>query len=87
MIIFTGGVGENSYYTRAEVVKGLEFLGLDFDFEQNIGVHGEEKILTRSGSKVKVLVVPTNEELIIAHDTMGILDNMRSQGSYTIIDY
>ena len=87
MVIFTGGIGENSDYTRAEVVKDLEFLGLEFDFDKNHGVRGEEKILTKESSRVKVLVVPTNEEQIIAEDTMNILESMRIQGGYKIIDY
>lgn len=86
MLIFTGGIGENSDYTRSEVIRGLEFLGIDFDYEKNNGVHGQEMILTREHSRVKVLVVPTNEELIIAQDTMDILENMRTQGSFKI-DY
>ncbi len=86
MLIFTGGIGENSDYTRSEVIKGLEFLGIDFDYEKNNGVHGQEMVLTREHSRVKVLVVPTNEELIIAQDTMDILENMRTQGSFKI-DY
>jgi len=87
MVIFTGGIGENSDYTRAEVIKGLEFIGIDFDFEKNEGARGEEKILTKELSRVKVLVVPTNEELIIAQDTLNILDKMRTQGNFNIIDY
>lgn len=79
-LIFTGGIGENSDYIRSEVVKGLEFLGVDFDYEKNTGVHGQEMVLTREHSRVKVLVVPTNEELIIAQDTLNILENMRNQG-------
>lgn len=86
MLIFTGGIGENSDYTRSEVIKGLEFLGIDFDYEKNNGVHGQEMVLTRDHSRVKVLVVPTNEELIIAQDTMDILENMRTQGGFKI-DY
>jgi acetate kinase len=80
MLIFTGGIGENSDYTRSEVVKGLEFLGVDFDYERNNGLRGEEMVLTKEHSRVKVLVVPTNEELIIAQDTLDILENMRTQG-------
>jgi acetate kinase len=86
MLIFTGGIGENSDYTRSEVVKGLEFLGIDFDYDGNSGLRGQEMVLTKEHSRVKVLVVPTNEELIIAQDTMDILDNMRTQGGYKI-DY
>lgn len=86
MIIFTGGIGENSDYVRAEAVKDLEFLGLDFDFDKNKGVRGEEKVLTKDESKVKVLVVPTNEELIIAEDTREILESLRTSG-FNMIDY
>jgi acetate kinase len=87
LIIFTGGIGENSHYTRSEAVKDLEFLGVEFDEEVNKATRGEEKILSKDSSRVKVLVVPTNEELIIAEDTMTILDSMRTSGSYKIIDY
>jgi acetate kinase len=87
MIIFTGGIGENSSFTRSEAVKDLEFLGVEFDEELNKNTQGEEKILSRETSRVKVLVVPTNEELIIAEDTMEILDSMRTSGNYKLIDY
>lgn len=87
MIIFTGGIGENSSFTRSEAVKDLEFLGVEFDEDVNKATHGEEKILSKESSRVKVLVVPTNEELIIAEDTMAVLDGIRTSGSYKIIDY
>jgi acetate kinase len=73
LVIFTGGIGENDAATRAGVMEGLEFLGIDFDFEKNKGVRGKEIELSKPGSKVKVLVVPTNEELMIANDTYEIL--------------
>jgi len=72
-IIFTGGIGENDSLTRANVMEGLEFLGVDFDFEKNKGVRGKEIILSKPGSRVKVLVVPTNEEMMIAKDTYEIV--------------
>lgn len=72
-IIFTGGIGENDSITRANVIEGLEFLGIDFDFEKNKGVRGKEVILSKPDSKVKVMVVPTNEELMIAKDTYEIV--------------
>jgi acetate kinase len=78
-IVFTGGVGENSSETRFEVCKELEFLGIDFDQKVNNDVRGQEKEITKSGSKVKVLVVPTNEELVIAQDTMEIVKNIQSK--------
>ena len=73
VIVFTGGIGENDFITRANVIEGLEFLGIDFDFEKNHNLKNEEILLTKSGSKVKVLVVPTNEELMIAKDTYQIV--------------
>jgi acetate kinase len=87
LVVFTGGIGENSDYTRAEVSKDMEFLGLDFDFDKNKGIHGEEQVLSKNSSKIKVLVVPTNEELIIAKDTLNILDEMRYQGGYKTMNY
>jgi acetate kinase len=68
IIVFTGGIGENDCDTRAKVIEGLEFLGVDFDFELNKGLRGKEVVLTSPSSKVKVLVVPTNEEMMIAKD-------------------
>lgn len=72
-IVFTGGIGENDSVTRANVMEGLEFLGIDFDFEKNKGLRGKEVELSKPGSKVKVLVVPTNEEMMIAKDTFEIV--------------
>lgn len=72
-IVFTGGIGENDSVTRANVIEGLEFLGVDFDFDKNKGVRGKEVILSKPDSKVKVLVVPTNEEMMIAKDTYEIV--------------
>ena len=72
-IVFTGGIGENDSVTRANVVEGLEFLGVDFDFEKNKGLRGKEVILSKPDSRVKVLVVPTNEEMMIAKDTYEIV--------------
>lgn len=73
VIIFSGGVGENGPETRAEVCKGLEFIGLEFDHSKNNGVRGEEKVISSDASKIKVMVVPTNEELVIANDTKMII--------------
>jgi acetate kinase len=72
-IIFTGGIGENASETRENVIKGLEFLGIDFDFEKNKGVRGKEIELTKEGSRVKVWIIPTDEELVIARDTFEIV--------------
>ena len=71
-VIFTAGVGENSPELRVEFVKGLEFMGIKLDEEKN-KVRGQERIVSTDDSKVKVLVIPTNEELMIAMDTMEIV--------------
>lgn len=73
VIIFTGGIGENDCDTRSEVMADTEFLGVDFDSEKNKDSRGKEIVLTRPGSKVAVMVVPTNEELVIAQDTFDIV--------------
>lgn len=72
-VIFTGGIGENSAETRADVCHGLEFLGIDFDDAQNAKTRGTETEITKPGSKVKVYVIPTNEELTIARDTKALV--------------
>jgi len=73
-ISFTAGVGENSPSTRKEVCENyLGYLGLSIDDEKN-SVKGEEKVISAPDSKVKVLVVPTNEELMIARDTKEIVE-------------
>ncbi|MGC8544679.1 acetate kinase [Athalassotoga sp.] len=75
-ITFTAGVGENSAYTRADVCSYLEFLGLKVDPNKN-NIRGKEAIISTDDSKVKVLVVPTNEELVIARDTQKITQNIK----------
>lgn len=73
VLIFTGGIGENSDLTRAGICEGLEFLGIEIDSHINQGLRGEERIISKEGAKVKVMVVPTNEELMIAIDTQNIV--------------
>ncbi len=72
LIVFTGGVGENSKELRESVCSGLEFMGVEFDCEAN-NVRGEDKILSKPESKVKVAVIATNEELVIATDTYNLV--------------
>ena len=72
-IIFTGGVGENQAITRETVCSGMEFCGIKLDKELNAKVHGTETVISTPDSKVKVIVVPTNEELVIARDTVAIV--------------
>lgn len=76
VIVFTGGVGENQANCREEVCKSLEYLGVKIDAEMN-KVRGEEMVISTPDSKVKVVVVPTDEELMIASDTMAILNGMK----------
>ena len=73
LIVFTGGVGENSSELRETVCSGLEFMGVKFDREANRGVRGVDKILSAPDSKVKVAVIATNEELVIATDTYNLV--------------
>ena len=73
IIVFTGGVGENQVSCRSEVCKGLEFMGVELDEARN-DVHGKEAVISTDASRVKVVVIPTDEELMIASDTMAILD-------------
>ncbi|MDR0961849.1 MAG: acetate kinase [Mediterranea sp.] len=75
VIVFTGGVGENQESCRAGACKGLEFLGVELDDEKN-KARSQEIIVSTPQSKVKVVVVPTDEELMIATDTMNILKGM-----------
>ena len=72
IIVFTGGVGENQASARWGACAGLEFMGAKLDAEKN-KVRGEEAVISTDDSKVKVVVIPTDEELMIASDTMAIL--------------
>ena len=68
-LVFTAGIGENDSFIRAKVTEGLEFLGVEIDREENNKRTGDIHDITAKGGKVKVLVIPTNEELVIARDT------------------
>ena len=71
MLVFTGGIGENDTYIRGEIIKGLTYLGINVDEKKN-AVRGEEAILSTPDSKVTVCVIPTDEEWMIASDTMAL---------------
>lgn len=73
LIIFTGGIGENDWSTRLNVSKHLAYMGVDFDEEANYKHRGNDKMLTKEGSKVKVMMITTNEELVIAKDTLALV--------------
>ena len=70
-IVFTAGVGENDIHTRQQVCEGLEFLGVKLDAERN-NVRGKATEISAADSKVKVFLIPTNEELAIAQDTLRL---------------
>jgi acetate kinase len=76
VVIFTGGVGENGDDTRASICQGLEFIGVEVDPAKNKKLRSKEAVISKDGAKVKVMVVPTNEELVIAQDTMQIVEEL-----------
>ena len=73
VIVFTGGVGENDEMSREVACEGREFMGVKLDKELNQTIHGKEAVISTPDSKVKVVVIPTDEELMIATDTMNLL--------------
>ncbi len=73
-VTFTGGIGENSPSVRARTLEGLEFLGIDLDAEANrTAPRGKEALISRPGSRTSAVVIPTNEERVIARDTVRVL--------------
>jgi acetate kinase len=77
ILIFTGGIGENADTTRRGVTQGLEFLGLELDDEVNTGLRETTKVISKEGSRGTIIVVTTDEELVIAQDTRRIIENMK----------
>ncbi len=73
LLIFTGGIGENDAITRYEVCKDMEFMGIEFDAEKNKGLRGVDTVISKENSKCKVMLITTNEELVIATDTYNIV--------------
>lgn len=73
VVIFTGGIGENDFVFREKVCENMEFLGIEFDKTINTGLFGKDTIISKPNSKVKVMLINTNEELVIAHDTFEIV--------------
>ena len=76
LVIFTGGIGENDVITRKNVCEGMEFLGLEFDADKNKGKRGVDVVISKDSSKVIAMAVTTNEELVIATDTMLIVKDL-----------
>ncbi len=73
IIVFTGGVGENQAMLRADVCSTLGFMGVEIDKEVNAVTRGTETVISSAASKVKVCVIPTDEELTIARDTRALV--------------
>lgn len=72
-IVFTGGIGENNQPIREAVCLGLSGLGVDLDLEQNKKIRGVEGTISTPSSKIKVIVIPTDEEYMIASDTLDLV--------------
>ena len=77
IIVFTGGVGENQTGVRENVCAPLAFMGVEIDKELNAKTRGTETVISTPQSKVKVVVVPTDEELMIARDTREIVSKLK----------
>ena len=75
-IAFAGGIGENGIQMRREICSGLEFMGVELDEERN-QIRKKEAIISKEGAKVAVVVVPTNEEIIVARETARIISGIR----------
>ena len=73
VLVFTAGVCENQSDIREMVCKDMEWMGIKLDLEKNATIHGEEAVISTPDSKVKVVVIPTDEELMIATDTMELV--------------
>lgn len=75
-VVFTGGIGENSPLIRERICKGLECIGLRLDAARNEQIVGEEGLITTDDSRLKAVVIPTNEELLIARDTVRVIKDV-----------
>jgi len=79
VIIFTGGIGENGDNTRFRICSELEYMGVEMDENRNTDLRGKEATISSDNSKVTVMVVPTDEELVIAKDTKQIVQELASR--------
>ncbi|MDR2949330.1 MAG: acetate kinase [Prevotella sp.] len=74
ILMFTGGIGENASQVREGVCNDMEYMGIKLDLDKNNEIHGDEAVISAPDSKVTVMVVPTDEEYMIASDTMEIVN-------------
>ena len=78
VLVFTGGVGENAVLVRSKTCEGLEFLGIELDSKRNLEGSRKEALITTDSSRAKVFVIPTDEELVIAEETVRLVQPARS---------
>jgi acetate kinase len=76
-LVFTAGIGENSFPVRENVCKNLSVLGIEIDLHENARHSSSERFISTESSKVKVMIIPTNEELMIARDSKAVLTNIQ----------
>ena len=79
VILFTGGIGENAGNIRSMICSELEYMGIEIEEKVNEGIFGEEAVISKDSGKVKIMVVPTDEELVIARDTKQIVEELASR--------
>jgi acetate kinase len=77
-IVFTAGIGENQADIRAAICANLDQLGIVLDAEKNNSTHATEAVISAAGSRVKIMVIPTNEELVVARETRRFLENKKN---------
>jgi acetate kinase len=80
-IVFTGGIGENGPEVRERICQGLEFLGVEIDADKNAGFRGEGDISVQSG-RVRIMVIPTDEEMMIARETAGVVSDLLAPAAH-----
>lgn len=80
IIVFSGGIGENAPDIRESICSNLGFLGIDIDIKKNKEIRSTEAVISKDEAKVKIVVVPTNEELVIAEDTAKIVSALKDSG-------
>src|SRR5215210_1349210 len=79
-VVFTGGIGENSPEVRAQICHNLAWLGLELDDEPNAAhINGREGMISREGSRLAAYVIPTDEDLLIARDTVRCVNGVQSR--------
>ena len=78
VLAFTGGIGENAVFVRAKTCEGLEFLGVEIDAKRNKEGSGKEALISTDAGRAKVFVIPTDEELVIAEETVRLVNPARS---------